>query len=321
MRVHEDDFPSAGLMEELRKLSRARGKEKRAREAWAILQRAAGHSDYGVVVDFALEHDLIASCELQKTAGQSGTISWTNPIDSSEMIWIPPGPFLAGEEQLRLEAPGFSLARHPVTTAQFGKFIDATGYVPSDEHPDNDDFLGSYDANTIFKPQSDQYPVTWVSFLDALAYCKWAGLALPTEWLWEKAARGPDGHRYPWGDDIPPLNENDSICNVASKGTVAVGNFPQTRTPYGCEDMIGNVSEWCWLFESPQEGIAPKKSPSLKPDEDGFVKELMAVRGSCYLRRNPGRMVAWHRRRLSASRRNAWVGFRPAFYAAWRPAD
>ena len=86
-----------------------------------------------------------------------------------------------------------------ITNAQFANFLAATGYTPHQEHPDNELFLQHWGEEG--PPRGlEQHPVVWVSYLDAVAYCQWAGLTLPTEWLWEKAARGPDGRPYPWGD-------------------------------------------------------------------------------------------------------------------------
>ena len=86
--------------------------------------------------------------------------------------------------------------------------------------------------------------MVWVSYIDALPYCRWAGLTLPTEWLWEKAARGRDGRPYPWGN---ALAVGGASANVRCDGHSPVGSYPRTRTAYGCEDMIGNVSEWCQM--------------------------------------------------------------------------
>jgi formylglycine-generating enzyme required for sulfatase activity len=83
--------------------------------------------------------------------------------------------------------------------------------------------------------------------------------------------------------------------------------------------MIGNVSEWCQLLDETDYTYVPDpwSPPQPAPDGPGLYA---AVRGACYLRSHPGRMASWHRRRLSKTRRNAWVGFRTASYLGCRPA-
>jgi serine/threonine-protein kinase len=98
-----------------------------------------------------------------------------------------------------------------------------------------------------------------------------------------------------------------------------VGRFSRTRTPYGCEDLVGNVSEWCQMTTGEDFGHFPGPRPSIPPAAGG-TKAYAAVRGSCYLRTRAVRMVGWHRRRLSVTRRNSWVGFRPALLLPFRPA-
>src|SRR5262249_28553856 len=148
------------------------------------------------------------------------------------------------ERKQKGESKGFSLARHPVTNSQFAKFLKETGYTPPSDHLDPETFLSHW--NGTLPKKLEDHPAVWVSYLDALAYCDWAGLTLPTEGLGEKAARGPDGPPFPWGDRSPirPYGDRSPpLVNVRSKSTCPVGNFARTRSAYGCEDMIGNVSE------------------------------------------------------------------------------
>ena len=166
------------------------------------------------------------------------------------MVPIPPGPFLAGKERRPAACAAFSLARYPVTNAQFKQFLDETDYGPDDgAAPGGDSFLAHWRAGRVPNGQ-DRHPVVWVSFVDAVHYCRWAQLMLPTEWSWEKAARGPDGRDRPWGNAKTAGRQEkfslyQKLTNLGSKAACAVGQFPRTRTPFGCEDMIGNVSEWC----------------------------------------------------------------------------
>lgn len=316
--------PSADLLAELEQLRTEEDENKRALRAWDVILRGTPHSDFSVLLDFALENGLVRGLERGSAAAspaeQTKASTWINPTDGSEMIWIPPGPFFVKESKQRAECRGFSLARYPVTNAQFRKFVIAASYQQPESHPDPNLYLSHWDRGN-FRGKED-HPVVWVSYLDALAYCRWAGLTLPTEWLWEKAARGPDGRDFPWGDSSNARKLDamlPRLTNVHSSGTVKVGNYPRTRTPYGCEDLVGNVSEWCQPGKDNVYDAMPPGCPEVEVPEAG--KEVMAaIRGSAWLRSAGERTMSWHRRRLSVVRRNVWVGFRPALLFGCRPA-
>ncbi len=148
-----------------------------------------------------------------------------------EMIRIPAGEFMYGEEGGLLSLPEFWIGKNPVTNLEYAQFVSATGY----EHPKH------WEGQTP-PEETALHPVTFVSQLDGIAFAKWAGKRLPTQEEWEKAARGTDGRVYPWG-----AMENRR-CNTKEAGigtTSAVGQFsPDGDSPWGCVDMAGNVFEW-----------------------------------------------------------------------------
>ncbi|MGH7173537.1 MAG: formylglycine-generating enzyme family protein [Gemmataceae bacterium] len=322
-----DSYPSSGLFAELSRLrGTAPGRERSAR-IWQVLGCAYGNADLPVLLDFALEHGLVNHCEETRQRAQRGGevrhLVWTSPADGCEMVWIPADRFFVGPKQDKriAQSAGFSLARHPVTNGQFARFVAETDYDPPPAHPDRELFLSHWRSGKVPK-KLEKHPVVWVSYLDALAYCDWAGATLPTEWLWEKAARGPDGPPFPWGDKSPlpgHRGEKITLANVRSQGSCAVGSFPRTRTAYGCEDMVGNVSEWCRMTDGDDYGRFPEHRPEIRVPAPGELV-YAAVRGSCFLRSSHSRMSAWHRRRLSGTRRNRWVGFRPACFLPCFPA-
>lgn len=122
----------------------------------------------------------------------------------------------------------FAIDRYEVTVAQYRAFVAATGHrLP-----------GDWEGLTPAQPGN--LPVTYVSWPDAAAYCAWVGKRLPTEAEWEKAARGDDGRRYPWGDEWDPGRAAVALAH----GPVPVGSYPEGASPYGVLDMAGNVHEW-----------------------------------------------------------------------------
>ncbi|MCA9174326.1 MAG: SUMF1/EgtB/PvdO family nonheme iron enzyme, partial [Planctomycetales bacterium] len=166
------------------------------------------------------------------------------------------------------------------------------------------------------------FPVVWVSYYDAAAYCDAYRLCLPNEWEWEAAARGSDARPYPWGR--APLNFYSFSRGKVNRGKRAhtgegrlasVDAYAGIRTAFGCEQMVGNVSEWCERLTADEE-VALLGASSEEPP----VKRMRPVRGACFKRFTPQRCICAHRRVLSAGRRNDWVGFRPAMAPSrwWR---
>lgn len=308
-------YPSAKVIGELEALTKKKATKERAAAAWRLVTGAAANPDFHAVLDFARDHELVLPCEQSDPSAPN--LVWTNPIDGSEMVWIPPGKFVYGTQGKTAECAGFSLARYPITNEQFHRFWLEAQYEPDESHPEYT-FLRQWDRGIGPFEATKRHPVTHVSLFDALAYCKWAGLTLPTEWMWEKAARGTDGRPYPWGEGSW---DNSKFAHVRKAGTCEVGKFAHVRSPYGCEEMVGNVSEWC--FPMPPKaavGEFPPPNDSVKfPRPDGPAVYTV-VRGACFLRTSSSAMKASHRRNLSQTRRNQWVGFRPACLLPVRPA-
>jgi formylglycine-generating enzyme required for sulfatase activity len=166
------------------------------------------------------------------------------------------------QHTLRLEE--YWIGKHPVTVAQFAAFVDASGYRTTAEEQGSGYALNRSKSSWEETKGADwrhpggpgtdvnakaEHPVTQVSWDDATAFCRWASevtgreIRLPGEAEWEKAARGTDGRRYPWGEQAPDAQR----CNFAMKigDTTPVGKYsPQGDSPYDCVDMAGNIWEW-----------------------------------------------------------------------------
>lgn len=169
--------------------------------------------------------------------------------DGNEMLLVPAGPFQMGAHRRTVLLDRFYLARYPVTNRQFGAFVARTGYKPTDAEAHR--FLAHW-KNGRCPAELLDHPVVHVSWLDARAYCRWAARRLPTEAEWEKAARGTDGHKYPWGRDEPtPELANFGHARREAGTTMPVSAFPRSASPYGMEGMAGNVFEWCEDIDDP----------------------------------------------------------------------
>ena len=155
----------------------------------------------------------------------------SNPANI-EWVRIPAGEFLYNDEKfVQTIARDFLIGKYPVTNAQYKLFLDANPKYPAPE-----DWTGR-----TYQEGKENHPVVYVSWYDAVAFCKWNGCRLPTEEEWEKSARGTDGRTYPWGQEI-----DKSFANYDKYlgNTTPVTQYPKGVSPYGVWDMSGNVYEW-----------------------------------------------------------------------------
>jgi formylglycine-generating enzyme required for sulfatase activity len=181
--------------------------------------------------------------------GGQSKISDAKPPEG--MVLVSKGTFLYGEDRIKENITyDFWIDIDPVTNAQFKDFILADGY-DSQTYWSEEEWAWKQDTQinrpkywTDAKWNQADYPVVGVSYYEAEAYANWAGKRLPTEQEWEKAARGTDGRMYPWGEEFDP---NKCACSVKGKRerTTPIGTFPEGQSPSGCQDMAGNVWEWC----------------------------------------------------------------------------
>jgi len=224
------------------------------------------------------------------------------------MMLVPAGEFSMGSDKgdddeqpiHKVFLDGFYIDKFEVTNGRFAKFVEAIQSEPPWGFADKDTPL----------VQADR-PVRWVSWMDATGYCLWAGKRLPTEAEWEKAARGPDGRIYPWGNDSPtPAHAVFGLKEGGAETVSPIGNRDKGKSPYGVHDLAGNLYEWVmdWYDEEFYTKFA--KNPAINPrgPSEGTAK---AQRGGSYIN-NPYRLRSSFRTKGDPTEQDPNVGFRCA---------
>ncbi len=181
------------------------------------------------------------------------------------MKFIPPGVFKKavsqGDEFIpypledtlqEISFSGFYMDIHPVTNLQYYEFLVHSGYQPQDTS-----FFLKHWIKGKFPNGQAHYPVVYVAYEDAKAYCKWAGKRLPTQWEWQYAAQAGDNRKWPWSNQQPTDKEKQFItetltfekitgidsnyCNLGNGIPDPVGKYPSGKNPWGLEDLVGSV--------------------------------------------------------------------------------
>ena len=226
--------------------------------------------------------------------------------DLSPVVTISAGHFIMGSKpgdgqpdegpQRKVYLDAYTIDKYEVTVAQYADYLKKSGAEPPD-------FWERVKIN-----EDGNRPVVGVDWLEANEYCEYYGKRLPTEAQWEKAARGEDGRKYPWGSDEPgPLFANyaSGVSFSYGKSLAPVGNYESGKSPYGVYDMVGNVWEWTldWYDKNYYQG-ASLKNPTGPASGDHKV-----IRGGSWSKRPAIARVAG-RMALSPSQRSNSLGFR-----------
>lgn len=221
-------------------------------------------------------------------------------VDLSNMVSVPAGEFVMGMDEITTIYPSltknasprhqvyldaFYIDKYEVTNAEYAEFLNVLGqsrracggydcafthFAGTTDYPEIEEYPS---APTTFRVAAgyDRFPVRYVSWYGAQAYCAWRGKQLPTEAEWEKAARGTDGRRYPWGDAW-----DDRFLSIDISSIREVGADSLDISPYGAIDMLGNAIEWVsdWYdpnyyvvspYRNPQGPDAPFMEPAFSP--------------------------------------------------------
>ena len=271
-------------------------------------------------------HDLRSGVGLQEDGLPD--IEWCEVSAGSFLMGSDPkkdeGAFDDEQPQHTVQVSAFQISRYPVTNAQYQSFVDHGGYTEQWRECWSQEGWAWRKEAQISKPRSyggefdlPNHPIVGVSWYEASAFCRWLTLRfresggllenreirLPTEAEWEKAARGEDGRMYPWGDEISPELANYS--ETAFGVTSTVGCFPRSTSPYSCEEMAGNVYEWCldW-YDGKYYAQSPEKDPP-----GPASGSLRVVRGG-YWNDDAGCVRAAYRFRCAPDYRLNVIGFR-----------
>jgi len=238
------------------------------------------------------------------------------------MITIPKGEFTMGTDDKLADSqnkpahkvmlPDYQIDKYLVTNAQYARFLVAKNYRPPLDW-----------KNGVMPAGKALYPVTMVSWFDARAYCEWAGKRLPSEAEWEKAARGTDARRWPWGNNMDNKRIN-TYYNVGS--STPVTTYKNGVSPYGIYDMAGNVSEWTNDDFAPYKGtnassdvFKPKKVvANTAADREMKVADLQIIDAKFKVRRggswksDPFSTATYHRNFSLPNYASDFFGFRCA---------
>lgn len=199
------------------------------------------------------------TAEPQNNAPDAGEEK-ASSVDGMTQVYIPDGTFMRGgldavaetdeSPAVKVTMKGFWMDKVEVTNGMYLLCVQAG--VCSLPHLGKQTVFKSETRQEYFRnPEFNDFPVIYVGWGDAAAYCKWAGRRLPTEAEWEYAARGayPSLNTYPWGDQKP--DNSYANFNYYVGDTARVGSFPAGMSPFGILDMAGNVAEWVNDFYDP----------------------------------------------------------------------
>jgi len=197
----------------------------------------------------------------------------TGPV-KEDMVFIPAGEFLRGYDgggfdekpQGRVMLDAYWIDRHEVTNGAYMAFVAATNH----RRP-----ISRYVKN-FEKLSAPAQPAVYVSWEDANEYCRYRGARLPTEAEWEKAARGPNGLLWPWGNQDKPGAANTGNPDPFEY-TAPIASFSQDRSTYVVYDMDGNVMEW--VADWYQEDAYKDHAPNPKGPENGLYR---VIRGASW---------------------------------------
>lgn len=229
--------------------------------------------------------DPISEADQERVKRSMVTVEFQEEItslDGAPMVLIPQGPFLMGtgpgdREGYHFEKPehlvtlnSFYIDRYEVTTQKYDKFLQKTARGKP-----------KFWESGVSVSMGDR-PIVGITWEDAKTYCEFYGKRLPTEAEWEKAARGTDGRKYPWGNDIPTLEYANfaKCCNFQSYKVLSpVGSLKKGRSPYGADDMAGNVGEWVadWYDENYYQR-SPKENP-----QGPIIGKVKVIRGGSWM--------------------------------------
>jgi formylglycine-generating enzyme required for sulfatase activity len=202
----------------------------KSKEILEIYRKISEEQDWDVVEDRLEEcRDFIKENKLENAS--SAVISKPKIVDG--MILVGAGNFLFGENKGEKFLEAFYMDIEPVSNAQYRLFIEAQNYRTPRVWEERPEY------------SKDNMPVTGISWMDALQYCKWANKELPSEEQWEKAARGTKGNLYPWGSTAPTTAQAN--FNNTENGTTTLlplTGFEENSSDFGCKYMIGHTWEW-----------------------------------------------------------------------------
>lgn len=255
-------------------------------------------------------------------------VTETRQSDGMMMVYIPAGNFTMGSDdgeadegpvhEVYLDA--FWMDQTEITNGMYTLCVASGSCEPPMKTGSYT--RAGYHGNALFA----DYPVIYVDWNMASAYCEWAGARLPTEAEWEKAARGEDGRIYPWGNDwdvakLRRLNfadksnpEMTSDINVddGSRETAPVGSYSAGKSPYGILDLAGNVWEWVADWYDP---LYYRDSPSTNPagpTSPTWEITMRVLRGGAWVAANQNVFHTSNRNGLEPSRFSESIGFRCA---------
>lgn len=235
------------------------------------------------------------TCSCEPTLLQPSAISVPQPtptpainiplvtVDAQEMVLIPAGDFLIGCDQANnaglncpadelpqqsATLPDFMIDKFEVTNGQYALCVQSGACTPPSSL-NSETRIGYYSD-----PQYGDFPVIYVSWKQANAYCAWAGKRLPTDAEWEKAARGTTENVFPWGDEPPTCELVNGFPSgtrwPCASDTARVGSYPKGASPYGVMDLSGNVWEWVASVYQPDYLPGAEPSPEAPTTDYGY---------------------------------------------------